>query len=184
MEALKEYLQEEGQYQWQTINEETAKKLGFESVKDLCTQSEGDKELEVNSFYGAVRYLPPARVRNVEVGRVAVVTYGPHYGKKCVITDVVDQARVVVMGVDGVLSNLKPQSFPIRRLHLTNARVKNLSQRGHRVKKVKALLNADLESVKEKLTHDRKLKQISKYNGRKQQTDFEKFKKWAEKVGL
>ena len=32
--------------------------------------------------------------RYVEVGRVALVNYGPEYGKLVVITDVVDQNRV------------------------------------------------------------------------------------------
>ena len=32
--------------------------------------------------------------RYVEIGRVALVNYGPEYGKLVVITDVVDQNRV------------------------------------------------------------------------------------------
>ena len=34
--------------------------------------------------------------RNVEIGRVAMVNFGPEYGKLVVISDVVDQNRVSI----------------------------------------------------------------------------------------
>merc|ERR1711974_167409 len=37
-------------------------------------------------------------VRYVETGRVAYIRYGPHYGKLCVITDILDQNRAIVDG--------------------------------------------------------------------------------------
>merc|ERR1719272_157632 len=183
IEYLKEFISQKGKYIWHQFNEEKSKCFGFENTEKLLKNAEEDKELEINNFFKAIRFLPTTRVRNVEVGRICVVTFGSHYGKKCIITDIVDQTRVVIMGVDGILSDLKPQSFPIRRLHLTNARVKGLSQRGHRLKKVKNLVNASLESLKKMLTFDRKLKQISKFKQTRSITDFQRFKIWAKKVG-
>merc|ERR1712080_439829 len=115
---------------------------------------------------------PTNRERNVEVGRVCVVTYGQHTGKPVVITDIVDQARAVVMGGEGLLSDLKPQSFPIKRLHLTNQRVKGLIQRGHRLKKIKALLNADLDALKENISKDKVMVKITKRRAKVGMTDF------------
>merc|ERR1719263_981962 len=184
IKKLKEILNEKGNYKWTKIDEFYASKAGYESINDLIIEASLDKTLEVNEFYRAIRYLPSPRIRNIEVGRICVVTYGIHYGKKCVITDIVDQARVVIMGVKGIFSDMQPQSFPIRRLHLTNARVKGLSQRGYRLKKVQSLVNASLDDLKIKLKYDRKLKQINNYNKKKKMTDFQKFKQWAEKIGI
>merc|ERR1719345_88674 len=130
IEKLKELLNERGSYKWQNFKKTDASKIGYESMNNLIAEASLDKTLEVNEFYKTIRYLPSPRIRNIEVGRVCIVTYGIHYGKKCVITDIVDQSRVVVMGVKGIFSDIEPQSFPIRRLHLTNARIKGLSQRG------------------------------------------------------
>merc|ERR1719263_2518245 len=181
IEKVKEVLNERGAYKWMKINAVDASKIGYQSLNQLFSEASSDDSLEVNEFFKAIRFLPPSRVRNVEVGRVCVITYGNHYGKKCVITDIVDQARVVVMGVKGIFSDIKPQSFPIRRLHLTNARVKGLSQRGYRLKKIQSLVNASLDDLNIMLKYDRKLKQINKYNRKKKMTDFQKFKQWAEK---
>merc|ERR1719263_1699477 len=181
IEKVKEVLNERGAYKWMKINAVDASKIGYQSLNQLFSEASSDDSLEVNEFFKAIRFLPPSRVRNVEVGRVCVITYGNHYGKKCVITDVVDQARVVIMGVKGILSDLKPQSFPIRRLHLTNARVKNLSQRGSRLKKIQSLVNIWLDQLNNKLKFDRRLVQSKTFNKKKELTDFERFKKWADK---
>ena len=45
-------------------------------------------------------FLQPFR-RYVEIGRVAMVNYGPSYGKLVVIVDVVDQNRVWNISVFG-----------------------------------------------------------------------------------
>ena len=184
MQALIDAIENKGRYLWLTFNEERAQNLGFENRKALTKAALGNEELEVNEFYCGVRFKPTSRVRNVEVGRVAVVTYGPHYGKQAVITDVVDQARVVVMGVDGMLSDLAPQSFPIKRLHLTACRIPKLSQRGHRVKKVKSLLTASLEEVKKQILMDNVVKQVGKRSLKKSMTDFDRFKAFAEKRSM
>lgn len=38
--------------------------------------------------------------RNVEIGRIAMVNYGPDYGKLVVISDVVDGNRVSKRGIE------------------------------------------------------------------------------------
>ncbi len=38
--------------------------------------------------------------RNVEIGRLAMVNYGPDYGKLVVITDVLDHQRALVDSPD------------------------------------------------------------------------------------
>lgn len=181
-------IEENGRYEWLVFGEAEASQLGFENRKALidaalaCDSSVAN--LEVNAFYGGVRNKPTKNVRNVEVGRVAVCTYGDDYGKSMVITDIVDQARVVVMGVDGMLSDITPTSFPIKRLHLTSIRVPKMSQRGHRLKKVKQLVGASIDDIKNMLGEDKIVKQISKRNSKLSRSDFDRFKAWAEKKGL
>jgi len=184
LQVIKDTVENESKYDWFQFTGETASSLGFESRDALTKVAQECEELEVNSFYGAVRFKPTHRVRNVEVGRVGVVTYGKHYGKTGVITDVVDQARVVLSGVDGTLSDIKPQSFPIKRLHLTASRVPGLTQRGHRTKKVKALLEASIEEVQKLVHSDRIMKQIQKRRAKVTMSDFDRFKAWAQKKGL
>jgi len=188
LQNLLDAIENNGRYDWLTCTESHASDFGFENRKALiaaavaCDASVAD--LEVNEFYGAVRNKPTKNVRNVEVGRVAVCTYGNELGKSMVITDVVDQARVVVMGVDGMLSDIKPKSFPIKRLHLTSIRVPKMSQRGCRLKKVKELVGASIDEIKASLMEDKIVKQITKYNAKKSRTDFDRFKAWAQKKGL
>jgi len=188
LQKILDAIEENGRYDWLTFGEEDAQELGFENRKALvdtalaCDASVAD--LEVNAFYGAVRNKPTKRVRNVEVGRVVVCTYGEHYGKSMVITDVVDQARVVVMGVDGMLSDIQPQSFPIKRLHLTPIRVPKMSQRGCRLKKVKSLVSASIDDIRAQLGEEKIMKQITKHSAKKSRTDFDRFKAWAVKKGL
>lgn len=58
--------------------------------------------------------------RPIQVGRVCVVIWGEQdYRKLVIITDLIDRNRVQVDGVSGQLSNIKRQSYPIRRLQTT-----------------------------------------------------------------
>ena len=62
--------------------------------------------------------------RFVEIGRVAVISYGPDSGKLCTIVDVIDHNRVLVDGpaaitgvhraawVGAALQNPNPQPYP------------------------------------------------------------------------
>ena len=52
----------------------------------------------------------------MEVGRVAVITYGPDNGKPVVIVDIIDQARALI---DGPTSGVARQPLTFRRLQLT-----------------------------------------------------------------
>jgi len=58
--------------------------------------------------------------RPIQVGRVCVVIWGEKdYRKLVIITDLIDRNRVQVDGVNGALSTIKRQSYPIRRLQTT-----------------------------------------------------------------
>lgn len=55
-----------------------------------------------------------------EIGRVALVNFGPDAGKFVVIVDIVDSNRALV---DGPTSDVARQSMPLRWLSLTNIKV-------------------------------------------------------------
>jgi large subunit ribosomal protein L14e len=57
-----------------------------------------------------------AQTRFVEIGRVALVNFGPEQGKLCVIVDVVDSKRAYV---DGPTTGVHRQQMPFVRLSLT-----------------------------------------------------------------
>lgn len=57
-----------------------------------------------------------AQSRCVEIGRVALVNFGPELGKLCVIVDVVDTKRALV---DGPTTGVQRQQMPFTRLSLT-----------------------------------------------------------------
>jgi len=57
----------------------------------------------------------------VETGRVALINYGPDYGKWVVILDVVDQNRVLA---DGSANGVKRQTIPLKWLSLLNIKIK------------------------------------------------------------
>ena len=61
--------------------------------------------------------------RFVEVGRVALVNYGPETGKLCTIIDVVDQTRVLIDGPTK-LTGVSRQIITLKRLSLTDIKVK------------------------------------------------------------
>ena len=60
--------------------------------------------------------------RFVEIGRVAVINYGPLAGKLCVIIDVLDQNRAYVDGPSTV-TGVRRQVVPFRRLSLTDLKI-------------------------------------------------------------
>jgi len=185
IQGIKDTIIDADQYRWFTFSDEEAEKIGYESRDQLIEEAASDAALEVNKFYCAARFKTPARTRPVEVGRVVVVTYGEKdYGKAAVIIDVVDQARVVVTGVDGKLSDMLPGSYPIKRLHMTATRIPGLSQRGHRTKKVKALFTASEDEILKGVQADKTLQKIQKRRAKTSLSDFARFKIWARKKGL
>ena len=54
--------------------------------------------------------------RQVEVGRVVVMTYGPEAGKLAVITEIIDHGRVLV---DGPSTGVSRQAVSFKRASLT-----------------------------------------------------------------
>jgi large subunit ribosomal protein L14e len=63
--------------------------------------------------------------RYVEVGRVAVITYGPFVNEPVVIVDIVDQARALIHPLKAS-SKLERDVYPFKRLHLTSLKVEKL----------------------------------------------------------
>lgn len=73
--------------------------------------------------------------RFVEIGRVALINYGPEEGKLCTIIDVVDQNRALVDGPYGI-TGVHRQVINLRRLSLTDFKVKiGLNARAKSLKK-------------------------------------------------
>jgi len=61
--------------------------------------------------------------RYVQIGRVAVINYGPDYGKLCTIVDIIDHNRVLVDGPVNV-TGIPRQQYNLRRLAITGLRMK------------------------------------------------------------
>merc|ERR1712054_250128 len=94
--------------------------------------------------------------RYVEIGRVALINYGPEEGKLCVIIDVVDQNKALVDGPSTV-NGVKRQVINFRRL-------KSL---------VKAYKAADVES---KWNNSNYGKKLALRAARANTSDFDRFK--------
>jgi large subunit ribosomal protein L14e len=105
----------------------------------------------------------------VEVGRVAVVNYGPDSGKHVIIVDIVDQSRALV---DGPTSGVSRQVLAFRRMHLTDL-VVPLARTAGTKSVLKAAQKFDLDS-KWKLTPWAKKQQLR--SKRQNATDFDRFK--------
>merc|ERR1711988_1026911 len=73
-------------------------------------------------------------VRYVEVGRVALITYGPDAGKLCTIVNIIDNNRVLVDGPEPI-TGVHRHAINIKRIQLTNI-------------KIAAKLNASQKSLK------------------------------------
>lgn len=107
--------------------------------------------------------------RFVEVGRVALVTYGPDAGKYVVIVEIIDQSRALV---DGPLSGVKRQSLAFKRVQLTQFKVE--IPRGCSSKVVaKALEKAEFAKQWAASSYAKKLELRQK---RAATTDFDRFK--------
>ena len=73
--------------------------------------------------------------RFVELGRVALINYGPDEGRLCTIIDVVDQNRALVEGPYAI-TGVHRQVINLRRLDLTDHKVKiGLNARAKSLKK-------------------------------------------------
>merc|ERR1719223_1415929 len=107
--------------------------------------------------------------RFVEVGRVALVNYGPDAGKLVVILDVMDTNKALVAGP---CTGVERQTLQFRRMALTDIKVK--ISRGARNKQlVSAWTKADVAGQWAKTSWAQKLAKKAK---RAESTDFSRFK--------
>jgi len=106
----------------------------------------------------------------VQIGRVAVIAFGPRAGKAVVIVDVVDANRVLI---DGPCTGVPRTCIPVRRLAMTRFAVH--IPRACNAKCVKkALEDAKIMEQWEKTAWAQK---IQKRELRRNMNDFDRFKK-------
>jgi len=109
--------------------------------------------------------------RFVEIGRVAVINYGPDAGKLCIIIDIFDQNRAFVDGPSSI-NGVARQSIPLKRLSLTDLTIK--IPRSPRLKTlVKAYNDAGIQEKWEKTAWAKKIALRKK---RASLNDFDRFK--------
>ena len=109
--------------------------------------------------------------RFVELGRIALVTYGEEAGKLCTIVDVIDSNRVLVDGPE-TLTGVKRQAINLKRIQLTNIKIPaklNASQ-----KTLKGLWAS--EGVESQWKSTNQFKKRSARALRATTTDFDRFK--------
>lgn len=105
----------------------------------------------------------------VEVGRVALVSYGPLTGKLVVIVEIISTAKVLI---DGPTSGVSRQEFSLRRLSLTDFKI-DIVKGVKREALKKAITTFDLQKKWDATSWARKLQ---KRQRRTELTDFERFK--------
>ncbi|KAK9820141.1 hypothetical protein WJX72_006581 [[Myrmecia] bisecta] len=105
--------------------------------------------------------------RYVEIGRVALVNYGPEYGKLVVITDIVDQNRAVVDRPDETRRVIN-----FKRLALTDFKID--IQRMAKKKELTAALKTN--DVFTKFQQTAWGKKLAARVSKSQTTDFERYK--------
>mmetsp|Transcript_13420 Transcript_13420/g.39572 ORF Transcript_13420/g.39572 Transcript_13420/m.39572 type:complete len:128 (-) Transcript_13420:579-962(-) len=108
--------------------------------------------------------------RFIEIGRIALVNYGPDKGKLCTIVDVVDENRVVVDGPVSI-TGVQHQVITTKRLALTEYKVNVM-----RNARQKALLAAWEEAdVMSKWQATAWAKKIANKKKRSAMSDFDRF---------
>jgi len=107
--------------------------------------------------------------RYVQIGRVALINYGPDEGKLATVAEVIDHNRVLI---DGPTTGVQRQQLPIRRLSLTDI-VVNIAH-GARQKKIKKQWAK--EGVLDKWNKTAWAKKRATRAARENLSDFERFK--------
>lgn len=107
--------------------------------------------------------------RQVQVGRVVVMTYGPDAGKLAVITEIIDHGRVVV---DGPTTGVPRQAVSFKRASLTPI-VLSIPRGVGSVALLKKVKDQDLEGKWSKTSWAKK---IAKRSTRENLSDFDRFK--------
>ena len=112
--------------------------------------------------------------RFVEIGRVALVNYGPDYGKLVVIVDVIDQNRALVDSPDMVRTQIN-----FKRLSLTDITIPDLPRTPP-----KKVLKAAYESaeVDQKWANSAWGRKLAVRKRRAAMTDFDRFKVMVARV--
>ncbi|GMH55512.1 hypothetical protein TrRE_jg10230 [Triparma retinervis] len=107
--------------------------------------------------------------RYVEVGRVALVNFGPDSGKIATIVDVVDQNKCLI---DGPTTGVARQIIPYKRLALTDIKVE--VGRGAKAAALKKAWTT--AGAQEKWDGSSWAKKLSSKKTRKGLSDFQRFK--------
>ncbi|CDJ30603.1 60S ribosomal protein L14, putative [Eimeria mitis] len=108
--------------------------------------------------------------RFIEPGRLCVVQYGPDEGKLCFVVDIINLNRVLVDGAG--VTGVKRQSIPIRRVALTDMRLKI----PHGVRSVTLRKALEKDDVIKKFNETAWGKRRIAKQRRAALTDFERFK--------
>lgn len=112
------------------------------------------------------------KIRYVQSGRLALVSYGPWEGHLAVIKEVIDHRRVVI---GNPVTKMPWHQTTVRRLKLTaevDSTLKPISQKTKWVKKTESLLASFKESKWAKV--------LALQEKKKNMNDFQRFKlKWA-----
>lgn len=112
----------------------------------------------------------------VEVGRLVLVSFGPHADKLAVITDIVDDKRVMI---DLVESTEPREMIPVKRLRLTDIKIE--IERGAAAEEVAKVIKS--QNVVAEWEKTKWAQHIKKGHARAALNDFQRFKyeKLAEK---
>jgi large subunit ribosomal protein L14e len=105
----------------------------------------------------------------VEIGRVAVVNYGPLAGKVAVIVDILNTTRVLIHGPK---EGVRRQEISLKRLTLTDFKL-DIKRGIHKDNLVKAI---DEYKLDDKFKESIYAKKVEKRKLRANLTDFDRFK--------
>ena len=105
----------------------------------------------------------------VEIGRVAIVNYGPLAGKVAVIVDILNTTRVLIHGPK---EGVRRQEISLKRLTLTDFKL-DIKRGIHKDNLVKAIEEYKLD---DKFKESTFAKKVEKRKLRAKLTDFDRFK--------
>ncbi|XP_024364757.1 large ribosomal subunit protein eL14z [Physcomitrium patens] len=112
--------------------------------------------------------------RFVEIGRVALINYGPQHGKLVVIVDVIDQNRALIDSPDMVRTQIN-----FKRLSLTDITIPELPRTPPKKVLKKAYEDAEVE---QKWANSAWGKKLAVRTKRASLTDFDRFKVMVARV--
>jgi len=115
--------------------------------------------------------MPTLFKKYAEVGRVCLVTYGPDFGKLCVILEIIDQNRALVDGPSTV-TGVARQQMNFKRLSLTHIKIK--INRDARLKQLTKAFND--AKVPEQWAKNSYAKKLDNQKKRASLGDFDRFK--------